>query len=91
MGYGGGRVRVQYERVREDEPGSAPALSVHGLHQIQEGLPTACPKAFSTHGIHPPTALAPRGQETQKASLLPPGLSKANCSEAYLYPGNEND
>lgn len=46
---------MQYKRVREDEPGSAPALSAYGLHQIQEGLPTACPKASSTHGTHPPT------------------------------------
>ena len=91
MGYGGGRVRVQYKRVREDGPGSAPALSARGLHQIEEGLLIACPKASSTHIAHPPTTLALKGQEIQEASPLHPGLSKASCSGAYPYPGKESN
>lgn len=46
---------MQYKRVREDGPGSAPAPSVRGLHQTEEGLLTACPKPSSTQGTHPPT------------------------------------
>lgn len=52
-GLGGGHVRVQYKRVREDEPGSAPAVSPWAPPDSRRAA-DCLPQGFQ-HTSHPPT------------------------------------